>query len=89
MSVQKKQIELKAKERQATSTGGVNPQLTETFPEADKGTTRDIVAEKLNIGSRDTYRKEKFNNKIGSVSFQAQSYFYIHTNINNGMIFDN
>ena len=52
--------ELKAKERQATSTGGVNPQLTETFPEADKGTTRDIVAEKLNIGSGKQYDREKF-----------------------------
>lgn len=43
----------------ATSTGGANPQPVETFPQAE-GKVRDIVAEKLGIGSSDTYRKEKF-----------------------------
>lgn len=48
---------LKARERQATSTGGSNPQLVQKFAE---GATRDIVAKKMNIGSGDTYRKEKY-----------------------------
>lgn len=51
---------LKAKERQATSTGGSNPQLMQTFAEAEKSATRDIVAEKLQIGSGEQYEKEKF-----------------------------
>ena len=49
---------VKAKERQATSTGGVNPQLCENSHEA--GRTDEIVAEKLGIGSSNTYRKEKY-----------------------------
>ena len=51
---------LKARERQATLTGGSNPQLTQNFVEAEKGEVVDIVAEKLNIGSGEQYRKEKF-----------------------------
>lgn len=51
---------LKAKERQATSTGGSTPQLMQTFAEADNGTVRDVVAEKIGIGSGETYRKEKY-----------------------------
>lgn len=51
---------VKAKERQATSTGGVNPQLVQNFAEADTNKTRNIVAEKLGIGSGETYRKEKY-----------------------------
>ena len=42
---------VKARERQATSTGGANPQLVETFPQADNGEVSEIVAEKLGIGS--------------------------------------
>lgn len=42
----------------ATSTGGVNPQLCENSHEA--GRTDEIVAEKLGIGSSNTYRKEKY-----------------------------
>lgn len=34
--------------------------LTENFPIADKGETRDIVAQKLGIGSGKQYEKEKF-----------------------------
>lgn len=49
---------VKARERQATSTGGVNPQLCENSHEA--GRTDEIVAEKLGIGSSNTYRKEKY-----------------------------
>lgn len=48
----------KAKERQATSTGGSNPQLRENSNEA--GRTDEIVANKLGIGSSNTYRREKF-----------------------------
>lgn len=51
---------LKAKERQATSTGGFNPQLMETFPQAENGAVRDIVASKLSIGSGKQYEKEKY-----------------------------
>lgn len=49
---------LKAKERQATSTGGSNPQLCEKSHEA--GRTDETVASKLGIGSSNTYRKEKY-----------------------------
>lgn len=50
----------KAKERQATSTGGSNPQLVQKFAQAEQTKTRDMVAEKLGIGSGETYRKEKY-----------------------------
>ena len=49
---------MKARERQATSTGGVNPQLSLKSDEA--GRTDEIVAERLGIGGKDTYRKEKY-----------------------------
>lgn len=49
---------VKARERMATSTGGVNPQLSLKSDEA--GRTDEIVAEKLGIGGKDTYRKEKY-----------------------------
>jgi ParB family chromosome partitioning protein len=49
---------VKARERQATSTGGVNPQLSLKSDEA--GRTDEIVAERLGIGGKDTYRKEKY-----------------------------
>ena len=49
---------LRAKERQATSTGGSNPQLCEKSHEA--GRTDEVVASKLGIGSSNTYRKEKY-----------------------------
>lgn len=51
---------LKAKERQATSTGGTKPQLCQKSDEAEHRRTDNFVAEKLGIGSRDTYRKEKY-----------------------------
>lgn len=51
---------VKARERMATSTGGANPQLVQNFAEADTNKTRNIVAEKLGIGSGETYRKEKY-----------------------------
>ena len=50
---------VKARERMATSTGGVNPQPVENSAQPE-GKVRDIVAEKLGIGSSDTYRKEKY-----------------------------
>lgn len=52
--------ELKARERQATSTGGVTPQLAENFPEGDKGEVRDIVADKLGVGSGRQLEKEEY-----------------------------
>jgi len=42
----------KAKERQTTSTGGSDPQLVENFPQAEKGKTRDKVAEKVGISGK-------------------------------------
>lgn len=51
---------LKAKERQSTSTGGVNPHLRQISDKAENKRTDEIVSEKLGIGSRDTYRKEKY-----------------------------
>lgn len=51
---------LKAKERQATSTGGINPQLRQISDKVENKRTDEIVSEKLGIGSRDTYRKEKY-----------------------------
>ena len=49
---------VKARERQATSTGGSNPQLSLKLDKAAR--TDEIVAAKLGIGGKDTYRKEKF-----------------------------
>ena len=51
---------VKAKQRQATSTGGNNPQLSQNFAEAEKGKADDLVAEKMGIGSGEQYRKEKY-----------------------------
>lgn len=39
---------------------GVNPQLTKKSTEADNGEVSEIVASKVGIGSKDTYRKEKY-----------------------------
>lgn len=50
---------VKARERMATSTGGANPQPVETFPQAE-GKVRDVVAEKVGIGSGKQYEKEKY-----------------------------
>lgn len=49
---------VKARERMATSTGGANPQLSQNSVKV--GRTDEAIAEKLGIGSRDTYRKEKY-----------------------------
>lgn len=50
---------IKAKERQATLTGGVEPQLKENFPEAD-GQTRDLVGKQSGFGSGKQYEKAKY-----------------------------
>ncbi len=47
----------RARRRQATSTGGAQPQLKEKFPEAEKGQTRDKVAAAVGLGSGRTYDK--------------------------------
>jgi ParB family chromosome partitioning protein len=49
----------KAKERQATSTGGNNPQLRDRCPQAEVGKTRDIIAERVGLGSGRTYERAK------------------------------
>lgn len=51
---------LKAKERQATSTGGTDPQLRPNLDKAENKRTDEIVAKKLGIGGKDTCRKEKY-----------------------------
>lgn len=57
-------FEKQAKERQATSTGGVNPQLTQNFVEADKNKKRSEnetnakLAKVANV-NRETYRQAK------------------------------
>ena len=50
---------IKARIRQATSTGGCNPQLSLKSDEAGNSRTDEVVAQKLGIGGKDTYRKEK------------------------------
>lgn len=50
----------KARERQATSTGGSNPQLVETFPQGEQIKVRDVVAAKTGIGSGKQFEKEKY-----------------------------
>lgn len=56
--------EKQAKERQATSTGGANPQLTQNFVEADKNKKRSEnetnakLAKVANV-NRETYRQAK------------------------------
>lgn len=51
---------IKARERQATLTGGANPQLRQNFGQAEKGKTDNIVAEQIGFGSGEQYRKAKF-----------------------------
>ena len=51
-------LKKEAKKRQATSTGGSNPQLTQKSAEADKGETRDKMAKHIGV-SHDTYNKMK------------------------------
>lgn len=46
---------VKAKERQGTRTD-----IMQNFAQCKEGTTRDLVAKKIGIGSGETYRKEKF-----------------------------
>lgn len=45
-------LEQQAKERQATSTGGVNPQLTAKLPEADSGESREHAARAVGVAAR-------------------------------------
>jgi len=51
--------ELKANQRHATSTGGIDPQLRENFPTAEKGRVRDIVAKYFNMSGKQ-YERDKF-----------------------------
>jgi len=46
------ELKEQARERQATSTGGVTPQLKENFLKLDKGQTRDQVARFVGISGR-------------------------------------
>lgn len=50
------QIRAEAKERQRTSTGGANPQLVPNLAEAEKGTSRDKLADMAGVGHT-TYQK--------------------------------
>ena len=49
-----------AKENQATSTGGNNPQLRQKSDKAENIRTDEIVAKETGFGSRDTYNKAKY-----------------------------
>jgi len=49
----------RAIQRQATSTGGADPQLVQNFAQADSGKTRDKVAGQVGIGSGEQLRKAK------------------------------
>lgn len=49
-----------AKENQANSTGGINPQLRQNSAKAEKIRTDDKVSQDVGLGSRDTYRKAKY-----------------------------
>ena len=63
-----------ARRRQATSTGGKNPQLKENYPKAE-GQARDIVAEKIGIGSGRTFDKaEKIWGKAKEGDENAQQW---------------
>ena len=45
-------VKAKAKERQATSTGGTAPQLMENFPQADKGASRDELGAMAGVSGK-------------------------------------
>lgn len=45
-------VKAKAKERQATSTGGTAPQLMENFPQADKGASRDELGKMAGVSGK-------------------------------------
>jgi len=49
----------KARKRQATSTGGNTPQLRDSGPQAEEGKSRDILAERVGLGSGRTYERAK------------------------------
>jgi ParB family chromosome partitioning protein len=51
--------EAEAKERQATSTGGSNPQLVEIFPQAENTKTRDELGEMAGMSGRTFEKYEK------------------------------
>ena len=65
---------LKAKERQATSTGGINPQLRQKSDKAVYKRTDGSVAEKLGIGSRDNISQRE----ILRCQIDSQRRNYIH-----------
>ena len=48
-------VKAKARERQATSTGGTAPQLMEKFPQADKGASRDELGAMAGVSGK-TYK---------------------------------
>ena len=47
----------RAKARQATNTGGSNPQLQVNLPEAERGQSREAIATRVGIGSGSTYER--------------------------------
>lgn len=62
----------KAKKRQATSTGGKEPQLRDNVPQDEEGRSRDIIAEKADIGSGRTYERATYGIR--------KNYNFIHIN---------
>ena len=57
-------VAAKAKERQATSTGGANPQLRENSHEAEKGRTDESLAQIAGVSSQ-TIRRTKVVKELG------------------------
>jgi hypothetical protein len=57
----------RAKQRQATSTGGSNPQLVVNVPEADTGRVCDIAAAKLGMSGLSAERAAEVADAIDSL----------------------
>lgn len=61
----------RARERQATSTGGSKPQLMERLPQAEKGSVRDIIGKELGISGRQVDKLHAINQKASEEVKQA------------------
>jgi ParB/RepB/Spo0J family partition protein len=68
----KKIEEEKAKKRQATSTGGSNPQLVVNLPQAEKGKSRDLAAEKLGVSGRTAEKAAKVVAKVDELRAEGK-----------------
>ena len=62
-SIKREALARQARRRQATSTGGVNPQLRENLPQADIGRVRDIIGKELGVSGRQVDKLHEINTK--------------------------